>query len=385
MSGTTLALTQATPNQAGSAFYAVAEPAAGLAATFTATIGGGTGAEGQTLSLLDATRGGVPASVGANGAELGFGGLPGIAVTLDTFQAGAGYPSSNFIGISNGASNGLLNFVATATNVPALRTGSHVIGVTVNATLKQITVTVDGTQVLSTALAVPRSVYVGFTGGTDSGTDVHSVSSVAITANGSPLPPPGGGWSYNGSTVGVGPDTEITQVAANQVGSVVFPTPVQTKGLRVTFSAQFASGTGGEGMTFALLDPATASATSVGGGGALLGFGGLSGVAVMLDNHLVSGYPSGNFIAISTSVQTSGTALGIQEWAGGIGHLHSGMHTVTIEITNSDALIVFLDGVQVLQHAEPTLKTTALLAFTAATSALTDIHVVRNAAISATG
>jgi hypothetical protein len=51
---------------------------------------------------------------------------------------------------------------------------------------------------------------------------------------------------------------------------------------------------------------------------------------------------------------------------------------------STDVLIVTLDGGQVLQSAEPLLARwgTVRLAFTAGTGALTDVHTVRDVAIS---
>lgn len=53
----------------------------------------------------------------------------------------------------------------------------------------------------------------------------------------------------------------------------------------------------------------------------------------------------------------------------------------------TDVLIVTLDGEQVLQSAEPLLTKwgTARLAFTAGTGTLTDVHSVRDVAISTAG
>jgi hypothetical protein len=46
-------------------------------------------------------------------------------------------------------------------------------------------------------------------------------------------------------------------------------------------------------------------------------------------------------------------------------------------------LIVTLDGQQILQRSEPGLPAQALLAFTGATGGITDVHTVRDVAISA--
>ena len=58
----------------------------GLAASFTAQMGGGTGADGLTFSLIDSGKNGST-SVGTGGGGLGLDGLAGgIGVALDTYQ-----------------------------------------------------------------------------------------------------------------------------------------------------------------------------------------------------------------------------------------------------------------------------------------------------------
>ena len=149
------------------------------------------------------------------------------------------------------------------------------------------------------------------------------------------------------------------------------------------FNAQLYSGTGGNGLTFALLNPAQATDTALGGGGGELGFGGLPGIAVTLVTYKSTGYPSSNFVAISTG--TSNGLLTFQTYVKGILKLRSGSHTVMVQVVNGDVLIVWLDGEQILQQAEPGLTATSLLAFTAATSSVYEGHLVRNAAIAAAG
>jgi hypothetical protein len=46
-------------------------------------------------------------------------------------------------------------------------------------------------------------------------------------------------------------------------------------------------------------------------------------------------------------------------------------------------LVVWLDGQQILQRAEPSLTSTSLLAHTGGASGATDVHVIRDVAISA--
>jgi hypothetical protein len=384
MTGTSLGLTQLTKSQAGSTVYSTPVPSDGLKATFTAQLGGGTGGNGMTLSLLDASKTGQTA-LGGTADELGFGGLPGVAVTLDTSKDGTDYPSSNFVGIATGVKNGQLTFATTSTKVPALRTGKHVVGVSISGST--ITVTVDGKQYLSRTVTMPKSVLLAFTASTGSKTDNHVVTGASITAGGNPIPPPGGGWSYNGSAAASGPDTALTPAKPSVAGAVIYPTVLKDDGLHVTFNVSFSGGSGGNGMTFALLNPATTKPTSVGGNGASLGFGGLSGVAVVLGtNHKVTGWPSTDFAGLSTGA--TGGVLVLQHLSQGIGPLRTGTHTVTVSVVNGggsvgEVVTVWMDGVQVLNYAEPTLTSGVILAFTAGTGTLTDLQAVRDVSIAA--
>lgn len=178
MSGTDLVLTPATQNQAGSDFQQTAVPSARLSAHFTARIGGGTGADGLAFVLLDAAKA-TAHSLGFAGGGLGYSGLPGVAVALRTWQ-NPGEPSNNFVAIADQGTRDRLHYLATATGVPNLRSGSHAIGVTVSAA-GHLVVTVDGKQVLDTAVSLPPNVLVGFTGATGGATDVHTVNGVSIS------------------------------------------------------------------------------------------------------------------------------------------------------------------------------------------------------------
>src|SRR5437773_6974812 len=94
--------------------------------------------------------------------------------------------SSNFVGISDGFAGNGLHWLATSTAVPPLRNAWHHVQVTTQAGV--LTVWVDGTQLLSQAVALPPSVLVGFTGGSGGATDLHDVANVKIYAFGT-VPP----------------------------------------------------------------------------------------------------------------------------------------------------------------------------------------------------
>jgi outer membrane protein assembly factor BamB len=377
MSGTSLRVTAARRHQAGSAVYGTPVASQGLTARFSVRLGGGTGGDGITFALLN-PRTSTPSALGGRGTALGFGGLKGVAVVLGTFQ-GPGDPSGNFLGIATGTSGGHLVFTATTTSVPDLRSGTHTVQVRVRH--GRLSVFLDGTRFLARHLPLPPEVRLAFTGGTGTRDDRQFVSGPIITASGSSVPAPGGGWSYNAAAHAAGPATALTGTAPGAAGSVIYPVPVATDGLRVTFDAALYGGTGGDGLTFALLDPASATARSVGGPGADLGFGGLNGVAVALATHHEPGFPAGNFVGLSAGTG-GGSGLAFQQSSTLIAPLRDGIQRITVAV-RSGVVIVWLNGAQVLQLTEPSLPASALLAFTGATGTVTDIHAIGPVAITA--
>jgi hypothetical protein len=380
MTGSTLQLTPVTASKAGSAVFYQPVPSNGLKATFTARLNGGTGGAGMTFSLLSPAS--ATTALGTGGGELGFGGLNGVSVVLGTRQD-AGDPSANFVGIATGASSGHLVYAATSTAVPNLRSGSPVVTVTVSGT--KVTVAVNGHAYVSATVPVAATVLPAFTAanGTTGG-DIHAVSGVAITTTATgAIPAPGGGWSYNGTSAMAGAATVLTQAGVvNQAGTVVYPHAVGTASFSATFNVALGGGNGGDGMTLALLSTGS-KVTSVGANGSGFGFAGLNGLAVVLGTSSVAGAPSTDFVGIET-----GTAGGTPSFVAtkdltGAVNLRSGTHMVTVSLT-AGTLSVAIDGTTVLTHTV-TVPSSAYVAFTGSTGALTDRHLVQNAAISSGG
>ena len=368
LTSATLRLTPALDGRSGSAVYYQPLSSNGLRATFTARLSGGSGADGLTFAMLDAAKATTTAS-GRGGGKLGFGGLPGVAVALTT------YPSQS-VGIVTGQSPSGLVYAAKTTHVPNLRSGVHVIGVAVTGS--RIAVTVDGKTALAASVPVPPTALAAFTAGTGSRNDNHDVYGVKISSGAVRVPTPGGGWAYNGSAVMAGSDTRLTGLVIRQAGSVVYPFPVASNGLRVRFNEQIGGGTGAAGMTFALLNPATANSAR-GADGAGFGYAGLAGVAVAFGTQQSPGYPSSNFAGIAVGASRAGV-LKFASTVNEIGPLRTGTHNVEVTVTRG-VLTVFFDGEQILAR-RVTLPRTVKLAFTGGTGARTDIHAVRDAAIS---
>ena len=170
----TLVLTTATKEQTGTCVFGTPLIAKGLHAAFTIQISGGTGGDGLTFMLLDAAAA-RPTALGAGGGGMGFAGLPGVAVVFTTYGQ-PGDPSNNFVGVSAGGNGRNLKYLATTTNVPNLRSGTHAVQVVVGADGQSLTVLVDQIQVLQAAAQLPANAYVGFSAGTGGQTDIHEIS-----------------------------------------------------------------------------------------------------------------------------------------------------------------------------------------------------------------
>ncbi|MEX0172651.1 choice-of-anchor D domain-containing protein [Streptomyces sp. LMG1-1-1.1] len=371
ISGNDLQLTQATASQRGTAVWPVPVLTDGLKASFTTVIGGGTGADGLSFSLLDPART-TPSALGGVGGGLGFAGLPGVAVAFDTFR-NTGDPYTNFVGVATGGTGSTLAYAATTPNVPNLRSGTHAVSVTVAG--KTITVTVDGVQRLRTTVAsLPPTAFLAFGGGTGGVTDIHAVRGAVITAASYALPPPGpNGWTYNGNAALSGTSLVLTPAEAYAKGSAIQATPVPSARLRARFTATLSGGTGADGLALVLLDATRATPTSLGNGGGGLGFSGLPGVAVTLDTYRNGNDPSANFVAVSTG--GTGTTLRYAATSTSVPALRTGSHVIDVNVTTAGRLIVLVDGTQVIDVAI-TLPPNVLVGFSAANGGLTDRHTV---------
>ena len=184
LSGAELVLTLATAEKAGSAFWPTALDPRALRIEYEATIGSGTGADGLALVFADPARGAKTTSLGNAGGGLGFAGIPGFAVALDEYK-NAVNPSNDFTGVADGPASGhtdMLHWLGTANLLTPLQNTTHKITVTTSSTA--ITVAVDGTQVLTQAVALPASAYLGFSAGTGGLTNRHAITHLTVLASG---------------------------------------------------------------------------------------------------------------------------------------------------------------------------------------------------------
>ncbi len=185
------------------------------------------------------------------------------------------------------------------------------------------------------------------------------------------------GWTYSGSAYQNSYLLELNGLAANQVGSAMWASALDYRNKTLEFDVRIAGGTGqAEGLTLAFVRPGADGQPSggrIGSGGPLLGFGGLSGVAVALDQKKDVGDPTGNFIGF-----TDGAIGSRLNWlaTGDPGLRLRDPTPRSIKVVNSGGTTtVFVNGRQRMRSALP-IPPTAFLAFTGATGGVYQLHSI---------
>ncbi|MEV0907080.1 Ig-like domain-containing protein [Streptomyces hokutonensis] len=186
-------------------------------------------------------------------------------------------------------------------------------------------------------------------------------------------------WQTNGSAVQADGGVQLTPATSNRAGSAVYTKPLRTDGLRATFTAKFGPGTGGKGMTLALLDPAQNSASALGGTGDGLGIAGRPGTVIALGTGWNQTLKAQNFVGIGRSSAGSST-IDYPSVVPLTTSLRQGTHQVDVQVATGH-VYVWVDGTQVAD-ATPTLTSTALLAFSGATADSSDVQTVSGPVIS---
>jgi hypothetical protein len=183
------------------------------------------------------------------------------------------------------------------------------------------------------------------------------------------------GWSRAGFAALTGSDLYLTHVADGfGAGSSWYGTPQPTDGLDVTFEVEMSGGTGADGITFALADPATAT-SFVGGGGGELGLIGCASTALALDTG------AGSRARIVTTTATTMTTVATY---GGALTLRPAPVSVRVHYA-AGAMSVWIDSVQIFNAVTVAAPGTARVGWTGSNGGLTDNHIVRGAAFEARG
>lgn len=183
-----LVLTEALTTQVGTAFETSAPVNGDLVdIEFQFYIGGGTGADGLSLTALDTTR--ATTFLGGTGCGIGYGGdaactagpaLPGWSIEVDTYYNGGQDPTE--LDHVMFTFDGDVDDPAAWAVLPEIEdTGWHTMRVEVVA--PRVRVTIDGVtyidQDLSGHFTFPA--YVGFTAGTGGDTNLHLIDALQVT------------------------------------------------------------------------------------------------------------------------------------------------------------------------------------------------------------
>ncbi|WP_370085300.1 beta strand repeat-containing protein [Streptacidiphilus sp. MAP12-16] len=201
---------------------------------------------------------------------------------------------------------------------------------------------------------------------------------VQLTGTGvASLPAPPTGWQVNGSATQSAGAIQLTPATTGQAGSAFYSSPVATDGLTASFTAQSSGGTGGDGMSFALVDSTKGTATGVGVNGGGMGFSGLTGLGVVLSSSWSGQTGMGNFVGIAQGPGTGKDNVSYLAYAKIPTSLETGTHPVAVTVAGGH-IKVSVDGAQLLDYVPATgvIPTNAYVGFTGATGASTDIHAV---------
>ena len=171
-------LTKPLVNSAGTAFStATIVNAENVEIEFQFFVSGGSGADGFSLTALDVDR--MSGFVGSTGGGIGYGGLPGWSIEVDTYYNGHDPTSQDHIAFS--FDGDVTNPVVWAA-LPEMEDGQwHTMKVQVAA--PHILAQIDGITYIDATLSgnLNFNSYIGFTAGTGSLTNFHLIDSLTVT------------------------------------------------------------------------------------------------------------------------------------------------------------------------------------------------------------
>jgi len=189
-------------------------------------------------------------------------------------------------------------------------------------------------------------------------------------------PPTDPGWQLNGFAVLDGADLYLTHaVDGFGAGTCWRTTTDPTDGLDVSFECEMSGGTGADGITFALADPADTAATFQGAGGGDLGLVGCTAVALALDTG------GGSRARIVT---TSPTAMTTVATYGGVLDLRTAPVLVRVRYT-AGVLSAWVDGVLLFDQVAVVAPAAARVGWTGSNGGANDDHIIRSVEFVAAG
>ena len=172
-------LTPPAQNQSGTAFQTSSTvDASNVQIEFEFYASGGTGADGLSVTALDSTR--MTSFVGNSGGGIGYGGLPGWSIEVDTWYNGEHSDPTQDDHLSVHIDGDVGSPLVWAA-LPEMEDGSwHQMAVSVSGTW--MTVSIDGVVYIDQAVSQISSfpAYVGFTGATGSVTNYHLIDALQV-------------------------------------------------------------------------------------------------------------------------------------------------------------------------------------------------------------
>ena len=175
-------LTDPSYDQAGTAFQIADTVDAGdVDIEFSFYVSGGSGADGISLTALDTTR--MTGFVGSTGGGIGYMGMPGWSVEVDTWYNSEYNDPTTEDHLSVHIDGDVANPVTWAT-LPEMEDGAwHLFSATISGTWMSIAV--DGVTYIDQDIPGVTSfpAYVGFTGSTGGSTNYHLIDALAVERN----------------------------------------------------------------------------------------------------------------------------------------------------------------------------------------------------------
>ena len=145
-------------------------------------------ADGFAVVLADPSLGAKPTSLGATGQGLGAEGIPGTLFALDTYH-NAGDPAVPYVAVGRGETALFSKpWFNVNKSIPAVVTSAMPIthNYTVTLVQGQLTMTMDGVQVLSGSVALPPVAYLFITASTGGSFEDTVISNVSATVSAPP-------------------------------------------------------------------------------------------------------------------------------------------------------------------------------------------------------
>ena len=166
-------------DQAGTAFQtSAAVTSDDVVIEFEFYVSGGSGADGMSLTALDVDR--MSSFVGGTGGGIGYYGLPGWSIEIDTWYNSVHSDPTSADHLSFHI-DGNINMPVAWVTLPEMEDGAwHTAAVSVIG--NHVTVAIDGTTYMDTIIdgLTPFSAYVGFTGATGAATNYHLIDALAV-------------------------------------------------------------------------------------------------------------------------------------------------------------------------------------------------------------